>query len=317
MATRACALLLLAGASLALRRSSKAEKALPWRPRVAPKRVRSEPESFLPSSLSLRSGTPTIKDFKELDVVAPYAGDKKILVICTSKYLLEMANGKYFNTGHQASETFVTMYHLDKCGFEFDIATPNGDAVAIEEWTFPLAEGYEDKLRSIQRKLQAQLDAPMKLSEVAPDLAPYAGIFLPGGHGPVIEQPKIKQIGAILRVAHSIALPTISLCHGPAALLAAAIGGEFPYKGYKMVVFPDKTDRSTPKFGYLPGYIKEEEWLEQNLVNLGVLIQNKEMDDSTFVDRELITGASQEASQTLAVAAVQFLAEKYGFKVIA
>lgn len=264
----------------------------------------------------MRSGSPTIADFKELNIVTPYAGDKKILVICTSKYLLEMANGKYFNTGHQASETFVTLYHLDKCGFKFDIATADGKAVAIEEWTFPLAEGYEDKLRSIQQKLRVQLEAPMKLSDVAADLAPYAGIFMPGGHGPVIEQPKIKEIGAILRVAHSIALPTISLCHGPAAMLAAALGGEFPYKGYKMVVFPDATDRFTPKVGYLPGYIKEEEWLQANLEKLGVLIQNTKMDDSTFVDRELITGASQLASQTLAVAAVEFLAEKYGFKVI-
>lgn len=247
--------------------------------------------------------------------MSPYSGDKKILVICTSKYLLEMANGKYFNTGHQASETFVTMYHLDKSGFKFDIATPSGDAVAIEEWTFPLAVGYEDKLRSIQSKLQAQLDAPMKLSEVATDLAQYAGIFMPGGHGPLIEQPQIKEIGAILRVAHSIALPTISLCHGPAAMLAAAIGGEFPYKGYKMVVFPDATDLWTPTIGYLPGYIKEEEKLEKNLVNLGCLIQNENMDNSTCVDRELITGASQAASQTLAVVAVKYLANKYNFRV--
>jgi len=228
-----------------------------------------------------------------------------------------MANGKLFNTGHQASETFVTMYHLDKCGFKFDIATPDGKAVAIEEWTFPLADYYEDKLRSIQQKLRVQLEKPMKLSEVSADLAPYAGIFMPGGHGPVIEQPRIAEIGSILRVAHSIALPTITLCHGGAAMLAAALGGEFPYKGYKMVVFPDVTDEWTPKIGYLPGNIKEGEKLEQNLRRLGVQIQNKKMDDSTYVDRELITGASQEASQTLAVAAVKYLAERYGFKVIA
>jgi len=286
-------------------------------PRPAPKRDQSEPDSYLPSSMAMNSGTPTIPALKELNVVEPYAGDKKILVICTSKYLLQLANGTYFNTGHQASETFVTLYHLDKCGFKFDIGTPDGKAVAIEEWTFPMAAGYEDKLRSIQSKLKAQLDAPMKLSEVATDLAPYAGIFMPGGHGPVIEQPRIKEIGAILRVAHSIALPTISICHGPAALLAAAVGGEFPYKGYKLCVFPDATDTFTPKVGYLPGYIKEEEKLEQNLTRLGMLVQNKDMDDMTCVDRELITGSSQVASQTLAVVAAKFLAEKYNFKVVA
>jgi len=265
--------------------------------------------------MALNSGTPTLKEFKDIKVVTPYSGGKKILVICTSKYLFQLANGKYFNTGHQASETFCTLYQLDRCGFEFDICTPDGKPVAIEEWTFPMAVGYGDKLKSIQTKLKSQLDKPMRVSDVPVDLAPYAGIFMPGGHGPVIEQPKIAEIGVLLRAAHEISLPTISLCHGPAAFLAATKGGEFPYKGYKICVFPDKTDIFTPKVGYLPGYIKEEERLEANLVKAGCIIQNKEMDDMTCVDRELVTGSSQLASSTLATRAAQFLADKYGFKV--
>jgi len=264
--------------------------------------------------MAMSSGTPTVKDFKAPTVTKPYTGGKKILVICTSKYLLEMANGKFFNTGHQASETFVTIHHLDKCGFEFDFATPSGDKVAIEEWTFEMAQGYEDKLRAIQKKLQPQLDKPMKMGDVQKDLAPYAGIFMPGGHGPVIENSKIAEIGVLLRAAHAMSLPTISICHGPAAMLSTQIGGEFAYKGYKMCVFPDKTDIFTPKVGYLPGGIKEDEWLERNLVKAGAIIQNKEMDDMTCVDRELVTGSSQAASQTLAVRAVMFLAERYGFE---
>lgn len=284
-------------------------------PQAAPKRVDTDPESWLPSTRSLASGTPTISNFAEIPVETAYTGDKKILVCCTSKHLLEMANGKFFDTGHQASETFVPLYHFEKCGFKIDIATPDGSAVAIEEWTFPLAVGYENKLREIQAKLEEKLTKPMKMADVPLDLEPYAAIFLPGGHGPVIEQHKIEALGALLRSAHEKALPTISLCHGPAALRAAALGGEFPYKGYKLVVFPDKTDRLTPKFGYLPGYIKEEDWVEAQLKALGCQVQNKAMDDTTCVDRELITGCSQMASQTLSVAAIKVLAEKYNFKV--
>jgi len=284
-------------------------------PQVAPKRVDTDPESWLPSTRSLSSGTPTISNFAEIPVETAYNGDKKILVCCTSKHLFEMANGKFFDTGHQASETFVPLYHFEKCGFKIDIATPDGSAVAIEEWTFPLAVGYENKLREIQAKLEEKLTKPMKIADVPLDLEPYAAIFLPGGHGPVIEQHKIEALGALLRSAHEKALPTISLCHGPSALRAAALGGEFPYKGYKLVVFPDKTDRLTPKFGYLPGYIKEEDWVEAQLKALGCQVQNKAMDDTTCVDRELITGCSQMASQTLSVAAIKVLAEKYNFKV--
>jgi len=289
-------------------------------PRPAEKENASDPESWLPSSASTKSSTPTIKKFEEITVETPYAGGKKILVLCTTKKFLQMANGKYFNTGHQASETFLPIYHLEKCGFAFEFATPDGAPVAIEEWTFPMATGYEDKLRDVRSKLQDQLSAPKKMNDILPggvvNLEPYAAIFLPGGHGPVIEQHKIEALGKILRAAHEISLPTISLCHGPSALRAAAIGGgEFPYKGYKCCVFPDKTDKMTPKFGYLPGYMKEEDFVEAELKKLGMLIQNKEMDDSTCVDRELVTGASQAASQSLSVTACKFLAEKYDFQI--
>lgn len=283
--------------------------------KLAPKRNPSDPDSWLPGSMPMSSGTPTIKGFKEVTVDSPYTGGKKVLMICTTKYLLECENGKYFNTGHQASETFVPCYNFDKCGFDFDIATPDGGKVALEEWTFPMAKGYEDKLRTIEAKLKQKLDNPMKLADVDISLEPYAAIFLPGGHGPVIEQHKIERIGEILRAAHAISLPTLSLCHGPSALRAAALGGEFPYKGYKLCVFPDKTDLFTPKIGYLPGYLKKEDQIEAKLVELGMKVQNKEMDDSVCVDRELVTGASQLASQTFAHAAVKFLAEKYEFKV--
>jgi len=289
-------------------------------PRKAVKENGSDPESWLPSKMSSNSSTPSVKKFAELTVETQYAGGKRVLVLCTTKKFLEMKNGKYFNTGHQASETFLPLYHMEKCGFSFDFATPDGAPVAIEEWTFPMAKGYEDRLREIQSKLHDQLSAPKKMTDIVTEgvanLEPYAAIFLPAGHGPVIDQHKIEALGKILRAAHETSLPTISICHGPNALRAAALGGgEFPYKGYKLCVFPDKMDKQTPKFGYLPGYMKEEDMVEAQLVKLGCLIQNKEMDDSVCIDRELVTGASPQASQTLAVAACKFLADKYDFKI--
>jgi molecular chaperone Hsp31 and glyoxalase 3 len=285
---------------------------------VAEKRNPSDPESFFPSTMSWNAGTPSCK-FQELKVEKPYTGDKKILVICTSAYLLEVANGKFFNTGHQSSETFVPIYHMDKAGFSFDFATPEGKKVALEEWTFGMATGYENKLREMEKKFKAQLDSPMKLSDVPTDLSPYAAVFLPGGHGPLIEQHKIERIGELLRSAHDKKLTTISLCHGPNAFRSAAIQGkdDFPYKGYKFCVFPDKVDVSSPQFGYLPGNLKPGDQCEAALKDLGMLVQNTEMDDMTYVDRELITGSCQLASQALGVAALTELAKLHDFKVSA
>jgi len=239
----------------------------------------------------------------------------KILVLGSSKYLLPCTNGKYFNTGHHTTETLVPLYHLDKAGFKFDIATLDGAALALEEWTFPMALGYEDKLKEIRNKIRDQLEKPTKCEDIAEDLDSYAALFFPGGHGPLIEMHTSEHLGKLLRSANAKGITTIALCHGPSALRAGAVGGEFPYKGYKVVVFPDSMDKLSPKFGYLPGYLSVDYQCEAKLKALGCQVQNKKMDDSVAVDRELITGASQLSAQNLAVAATKALSDKFGFVV--
>ena len=77
-----------------------------------------------------------------------------------------------------------------------------------------------------------------------------------------------------------------------------------------MCVFPDKMDNITPRMGYLPGWLTEEDKAEARLKELGVEVVNTEMDDSTQVDKELITGASQQAAQVFAELCVKTLLEK-------
>eukprot|EP00450_Noctiluca_scintillans_P038854 CAMPEP_0194476938 /NCGR_PEP_ID=MMETSP0253-20130528/738_1 /TAXON_ID=2966 /ORGANISM="Noctiluca scintillans" /LENGTH=296 /DNA_ID=CAMNT_0039315845 /DNA_START=62 /DNA_END=952 /DNA_ORIENTATION=+ len=273
-----------------------------------------EPASFFPSSLSRSNGTPCMKKFKELSVEAPYDGDKKILVLGTSKFLLPCMNGALFNTGHHTTETLVPMYHFDKVGFKFDIATQDGAPLALEEWTFPMAVGYEDQIRQMREKVKDQLEKPKKYEDIAETLDGYAAVFIPGGHGPIIDMHNHESLGKLLRSANAKGIITISLCHGPSALRAAAVGGDFPYKDYKIVVFPDSMDKMSPKFGYLPGYLSEDYLVESKLRALGCQVQNKGMDDSVCVDRELVTGASQLSSQNVAEAAIKILAEKFGFR---
>jgi molecular chaperone Hsp31 and glyoxalase 3 len=226
---------------------------------------------------------------------------------------LPTIGGKFFNTGHHSTELFVPLYHFDKAGFTFDIATEEGGPLAMEEWTFPLATGYEQKLREIQGKLKDQIEKPMKYEDVDPSLANYAGVFIPGGHAPLIKMMEDKNLGKLLHAAHSSSIPTISLCHGPAALASAGLEGDFAYKGYKICVFPDKMDDQSPMFGYLPGKLENKYKVEAKLKSLGCEVVNKEMDDSVHVDRELVTGSSQLASQNVAEAALKLLGETHGF----
>merc|ERR1711971_652116 len=122
-----------------------------------------------------------------------------------------------------------------------------------------------DKLEEIRNKVNEQLEKPKKFDDIDVSLDSYAAIFLPGGHGPLIDLHTYESLGNILRSAHAKEIPTISLCHGPSALRAGAVGGEFPYKGYKICVFPDSMDRQSPKLGYLPGNLSDDYCCEAKL----------------------------------------------------
>merc|ERR1711865_716722 len=111
----------------------------------------------------------------------------------------------------------------------------------------------------------------------------------------------------MLRTAHDMSLPVMSLCHGPNALRSAALGGEFPFKGYQTKVFPDASDLMTPSIGYLPGYLNDEDHAEQKLKELGMTIVSEALDDTVHQDRELITGTSNLAAQKFSEVAITML----------
>lgn len=50
-------------------------------------------------------------------------------MLCTDERYLQMDNGSFFSTGNHPVETLLPMYHLDKAGFSFDIATLSGNPV--------------------------------------------------------------------------------------------------------------------------------------------------------------------------------------------
>jgi len=285
-------------------------------PVMAEKRRPDEPDSYIPSVYSRLAFSPSTRGVRDLDL-GFYRGNGKILVYATSKYLVEMANGKFFNSGVHTSELLVPLYHFMRAGFNFDFVTRDGGAFALEEWTFPMAiaadgfPAYEHLLRETAAKYSKEMSHPMPTAVIPKDLSGYVGIFIPGGHGPLVESHLDTDLGALLRQAHAIELPVMSLCHGPTALRAAALGGEFPFKGYKTKIFPDSVDAWSPSVGYLPGHLKPEDQAESKLVELGMEIMNVEMDDSVYEDRELITAASNLGAQKFSELAIPILLAKY------
>ena len=263
--------------------------------------------SYSPSSLALSLGTVAKTDFGEIKYTK-YQGDKsKILVIFTEQKNLEMKNGKLFSTGNHPIESLVPMLHLKNAGFDFEIATPTGKPVVFEMWAFP---NEDENVKAIYNEYKSSFQQPIKLTDFITHSfvndSSFAAVFVPGGHGAMIGIPKDRNVAKVLNWAYENDLFTITLCHGPAALLSTTLDNQkFLYEGYKMAVFPDAIDEMTPMVGYLPGYMINS--LSEKLKSLGAYIINTESDNTVFVDRKLITGASPLASNDLGKLAAETL----------
>lgn len=255
--------------------------------------------SFIPSPLALKLATSNKTDFDGGNYPRKYEGKfHKILMLCTEKKNMKMKNGKEFSTGNHPVEMGLPMLHFLKAGFEVDIATPTGEEVQIEYWAMPKDD---IAVKELFRDFKNDFKNPKSYMDVLTSLdeaSPYIGVFIPGGHGAMLDLPEDKNLGKILHWAHDNDRFTLAICHGPAALLAASLDKDkaFPYQGYKIAAFPDSVDKQTPIIGYMPGHMPWK--FGEKLEALDLEIINKKADQSCHADRKLITGASPQAANS-------------------
>ena len=271
-----------------------------------------EDNAFFPSPYSLGEFTSPISDLSGADYPDPYKGGRwKILVIGADERYLPTDNGTMFSTGNHPVETLLPMIHLDRAGFDIDVATLSGNPVKFEYWAMP----REDKaVMGFFAQYRDKFRRPLKLADIVesalgPD-SDYIAVFIPGGHGALIGLPESEDLKAVLEWADAEGRFVISLCHGPAALLAVGVGKDGRksiYDGYRICAFPDAIDAQTPDIGYMPGHLTWK--FGEELVKLGITIVNDGISGETLRDRQLITGDSPLAGNALGQAAAAALLE--------
>ncbi len=264
-----------------------------------------EDNAYFPSIYSLSQFTSPKSDLSGADYPNPYQGGKKILMIGADERYLLTGNGSFFSTGNHPVETLLPMYHLDKAGFAFDVATISGNPVKFEYWAMP---SEDDDVKNFFAKYRSQFKQPLKLAEVvAQGLDNYAAIFIPGGHGALIGLPESADVKAVLEWAAKNDRFVVSLCHGPAAFLA--VGDSDIYRGYRICAFPDALDEKTPDIGYMPGHLTWK--FGEKLKTLGFEIVNTGVSGEVHQDRKLLTGDSPLAGNSLGKLAAKALLEAY------
>lgn len=281
----------------------------------APVPDQAEFNAWFPSKFSLTQYTSPKTDFDGANYPNAYTGGKwKILLIATQERYLKMAGGEFFSTGNHPVEMLLPMVHLDAAGFDIDIATLSGDPVKFEVWAFPKED---EAVQAIYKKYEDKIRSPINLQDLwgkdgFTSETPYLGVFIPGGHGVLNDVPFSKLVGDVIRWAHDSQRYYITLCHGPASMLAANVGkpegSKYIYEGYEIVVFPDSLDTGANiDIGYIPGKMS---WLVgEELKKLGVKPLNAGITGEVHRDRYLLTGDSPLASNALGKLAANTLLE--------
>ena len=269
-----------------------------------------EDNAFFPSPYSLSQFTAPKSDLSGADYPSPYTGGRwKVLVVGADERYLMTDNGTMFSTGNHPVETLLPMYHLDKAGFAFDIATLSGNPVKFEFWAMP---SEDEEVKGLFSKYRDQFKQPLKLADVVKDAlgedSDYIGVFIPGGHGALIGLPESDDMKAVLELALENDKFIISLCHGPAAFLAAKGGPSF--SGYKICAFPDALDAQTPDMGYMPGHLTWK--VGEQLTSMGFEIVNDNISGETCQDRKMLTGDSPLAGNALGKLAAKALLDAVG-----
>lgn len=269
-----------------------------------------EDNAFFPSPYSLSQFTSPKSDLSDANYPAPYTGGRwKILMVGADERYLLTDNGTMFSTGNHPVETLLPMYHLDKAGFSFDIATLSGNPVKFEFWAMP---SEDEDIKGLFAQYRDQFKKPLKLADVVEkalgDDSDYIGVFIPGGHGALIGLPESPEMKAVLEWANANDKFMISLCHGPAAFLS--VGNNPNFAGYKICAFPDDLDAQTPDIGYMPGHLTWK--FGEKLKALGFDIVNTDISGATHQDRKMLTGDSPLAGNNLGKLAAKALLDEVG-----
>jgi putative intracellular protease/amidase len=187
----------------------------------------------------------------------------KILALVSSSHGMPLKDGKiYAGAGYYLNEVTVPTRALMENGYEVTFANPKGDTpqMDVNSATAMFFHGSEAKLKDYLsfRDSLTGLKSPKRISDViASGLDQYDAVFVPGGHGPMVDLLDDPDAGTVLRHFHEKSKPTAVLCHGPISLLAALpnakevvaalrAGDEagarakakgWIYAGYKMTIF--------------------------------------------------------------------------------
>lgn len=218
----------------------------------------------------------------------------RILMIVSAADSITLTDGTVHPTGFWAEELAVSHQILREAGVDVDIVTPGGAAPTVDPVSLDERGGVPEKeageFRSYLDSIASELTEPGPLAEARLD--DYDALFIPGGHGPMVDLAQDADAGRLLTGADAQGKIIAVLCHGPAALLSATReDGGLVFAGRRITTFTDEEENSGGLGEKCPYFLETRLRERGAVVDAGPAWQSK-----VVVDGNLISGQNPQSS---------------------
>lgn len=166
---------------------------------------------------------------------------KKVLIVLSAADTWTRANGEKYPTGYWTEEFVDVHKEFADAGYVVEIATPGAVKPTADPKSLEVGTVGAEKAAYFAKYLKGlanTLNNPLTLAKV--NMNDYDAVIIPGGHGPVEDLYKDKDMGKVLYAADKSQKIIGAVCHGQAAFLSAVDSkGNWLFKGKNMTSFSD------------------------------------------------------------------------------
>ena len=226
---------------------------------------------------------------------------KKVLMVLTSNSELKDTDSK---TGVWLGEFTDPYFEFRDKGYDIVLASPKGGRPPVDPRS-KLTENLTSSNRRFEKDEKAQKDFEFtrKLSEVSAN--DFDGVFFPGGHGPMGDLATDEVTAKLVVEFFRQDKPIGAICHGPAALLTAAIEEPELLKGKDVTAFSNTEEKLVGLRDNIPFS------LEDRLKTLGAIYHSATIPfmREVKVDGKLVTGQNPVSAEKAARELIKLMGE--------
>ncbi|WP_214764109.1 type 1 glutamine amidotransferase domain-containing protein [Exiguobacterium sp. s141] len=216
---------------------------------------------------------------------------KHVLIVTTSANQLENGHA----TGLWLEEFAAPYLQFEKQGYKVTVASIEGGDVPID------ANSLEGDLPQEVLDTKHLLKDTARLDQVADDT--YDAVFLPGGHGTVVDFPNSETLQRVIRDTYEGGNVVAAVCHGPIGLVNVNLSNGDPLvKDKRVTGFTDAEEREMQLDSAVP-FLLESAMRERG----GKFEGADNWAVNVTVDERLVTGQNPQSSEQVGAEIVKLL----------